>query len=497
MKRLLVVSISVIVLLFLNYFMFFRIDWKLIKSGNVEKIEKHLKYKNKLSLNSTNKDGYSLFNEVLRTTSNYENYELVKFLVEKDLKKKKMISPYESIVDGFGDTSDEKLEKLLKIGKLLKEYGFNEMEKDRSLLKALEKKDYKLFETLLKVGVNINQKNDLGETCIFYIIKDQYKYNNELFIAMNRLGLRELPNKKALSQLFIDDERELYNNDLMIIKKAMEFYRMPIEVLDLLNKYGANPNIPNSEGITPLGYVFYKNNKIYLEKLLNFKNKIDFKEYGNYKVVFDGILRGDKDILAQIYKNKVDLYHKNEKNETLLNFIIREEKFYILQELLNRKTLTQKHMDYILNYYLEEEDMKTLKKINLLGITISNPQKVFEEKLKKYKKIDIMVYLVDLNVDLNAKNSQGESALHTAIKKGDETLFKLFLLRGADINGTDKDGNTALMLAVKSNNLSFVQELIDRGAKTEIKNSAGQDVFVFSKTNMEIDKVLKNKVNKK
>lgn len=495
MKKIVLGILGITILTFITYFMFFRIDWKLIKSGNVEEIQKHLKYKTKLSLNSTNSEGYSLFNEVLRTTSNYDNYELVKFLVEKDLKKKKMISPYESIVDGLGDTSEEKLQKLMEIGKLLKNSGFNEIKRDRSLLKALEKKDYKLFETLLKMGVDVNQTNDLGETCIFYIIKEQYKYNNELFVAMNKLGLQELPNKNILSELFIKDERESYNNELMIIKKAMEFYDMPIKILDFLNRYGANPNIANTEGITPLGYSFEKNNKIYVKKLFNFKNKISFKDYGNYKVIFDGILRADKEILNQIYKNRVDLYHKNEKNETLLNFIIREEKFYILEELLKRKILTQKHIDYIFKYYLEEEDMKTLKKINLLGIMLSNPQEVFEEKLNKYKKIDIMVYLVDLNVDLNAKNKMGDTALLSAIKRENETLFNLFILRGADINATDKDGNSPLIIATKMGNLYFVQELINRGAKLDIKNNIGQDVIFFSKNNSEINKIL-NKQSK-
>jgi len=298
-----------------------------------------------------------------------------------------------------------------------------------------------------------------------------------------------------LSELFIKDEREVYNNELMIIKKGKEFYDIPIKVLNLLNEYGANPNIANTEGITPLGYSFEKNNKIYVKKLFNFKNKISFKVYGNYKVIFDGILRVDKEILNQIYRNRVDLYHKNEKNETLLNFIIREEKFYILEELLKRKLLTQKHIDYIFKYYLEEEDMKTLKKINLLGIMLSNPQEVFEEKLNKYKKIDIMVYLVDLNVDLNAKNKMGDTALLSAIKRENDTLFNLFVLRGADINATDKDGNSPLIIATKMENLYFVQELVNRGAKLDIKNNIGQDVIFFSKNNSEINKIL-NKQSK-
>lgn len=489
--------LGVTLFIFLIYFIFFRINWELIESGNIEKIEKHLKYKSKSSLNSTNKDGYALFNVVLKTTSNGDNYNLIKVLLEKDLKKKKMISPYESIVEGFGDIDKDKLDKLEKIGALLKEQGFSNFEKDSSLLKALEKENYELFETLLKIGVNPNETNVFGETSVFYIIKTQYKYDDALNEVMSRFGLRELPNKNKLAELFRADEEGQWSTELLTVKKAMEFYEVPTKMLDLLNSYGVNPNIPNNDGVMPIAYVFEKGNKVYFNKLLKFKIPVNFKIYGNYKVVFDGIKNENPIILNELYNNRLDLYQKNEKNETILNFIIREEKLNILQNLLNKNILNKKHKEFIIKYYLEEEDVKALKKINSLGLHLENPQSIFEEKINKYNKIDILVYLIDLKININAKNKNGESPLIQAINAENEALFNLLVLRNADIELQDDIGNTPLIIAVKKGNEFFINELINRGAKTGVKNIDGKDIFFYGEKNEKIQNLLKNKVKSK
>lgn len=252
------------------YFLFFQINWNLIEKGNLKSIERHLKYKSKIALNSTNKNGYSLFNEVLKNTNKDDNYELIEFLISKNLKKQKMISPYESLVEGLGEIDETKLQRTEKIGTLFKENSYNNFSDDKSLLMALEKNNYKLFEILLKSGVNVNQKNELGETAIFYIVKKQYRYNDELNKAMKTLNLKELPDKNNLSKLFIKDERKKYSKELLLVKKASEFYLEHLQALELLRSYGANVNIANNKGVAPINYVYEKDNLIYLYELEKF-----------------------------------------------------------------------------------------------------------------------------------------------------------------------------------------------------------------------------------
>lgn len=261
-------------LIFLGiYAVFFHISWSLIEKGNVKNIERYLKIKTKIALNSTNKNGYSLFNIVLKNTSQEDNYELIEFLANKNLKKKKMISPYTSLVEGLGEIDETKLQRVQKIGLLFKEKAYNNFSDDKSLLLALEKNNYKLFEILLKSGVNVNQKNELGETAIFYIIKNQYKHNDELNRAMKILNLKELPDKNKLSKLYIRDEGKVYSQELMVIKKAGEYYATHLKALELLRNYKADVNIANDKGISPIKYAYDNDNKIYLNKLEKFNLK--------------------------------------------------------------------------------------------------------------------------------------------------------------------------------------------------------------------------------
>lgn len=271
MKKKIFILIPTVILVI--YALFFHISWSIIEKGSVKNIEKYLKFKSKIALNSTNKDGYSLFNVVLKSTSQEDNYELIEFLASKNLKKKKMISPYTSLVEGLGEIDEVKLQRIEKIGILFKEKGYNDFPDDKSLLLALEKNNYKLFETLLKAGVNVNQKNELGETAIFYIIKNHYKHNDELNRAMKILNLKELPDKNKLSKLYIRDEGKVYSQELMVIKKAAEYYAMHLKALDLLRNYKADVNIANDKGISPIKYAYDSDNKVYLNKLEKFNLK--------------------------------------------------------------------------------------------------------------------------------------------------------------------------------------------------------------------------------
>jgi ankyrin repeat protein len=51
--------------------------------------------------------------------------------------------------------------------------------------------------------------------------------------------------------------------------------------------------------------------------------------------------------------------------------------------------------------------------------------------------------LLDKNVDINAKDKSGLTALHYATKSGNEAIFELLLSRGSDRNVKGKLGRTA------------------------------------------------------
>jgi len=75
--------------------------------------------------------------------------------------------------------------------------------------------------------------------------------------------------------------------------------------------------------------------------------------------------------------------------------------------------------------------------------------------------------------DVNAKDSNGYTALHHAAKKNDKKIIKELLDRRADINAKDLAGKTALHYAVEMNDKKIIKELLDRGADVNAKDSNG------------------------
>ena len=87
-----------------------------------------------------------------------------------------------------------------------------------------------------------------------------------------------------------------------------------------------------------------------------------------------------------------------------------------------------------------------------------------------------MERILDLNPWIDVIDEQGASPLMVAAKNNNLKMVDLLLNMGADINHQDINGNTALHLLaqMKMADSAVAQLLLERGAKTSIKNVHGQ-----------------------
>lgn len=81
--------------------------------------------------------------------------------------------------------------------------------------------------------------------------------------------------------------------------------------------------------------------------------------------------------------------------------------------------------------------------------------------------------LLKKGADINAKNSDGESALYLAVKKQEGTLALWLLERGADANTRDQKGRLVLHLAAARNNPTLVKALMEKGADVNATHPDG------------------------
>ena len=82
----------------------------------------------------------------------------------------------------------------------------------------------------------------------------------------------------------------------------------------------------------------------------------------------------------------------------------------------------------------------------------------------------------DPDLDLNAQNHRGYSALMLAVYNGQQDFCEALLRAGADPNSMDLMGNTVLMASAFKGNLEIVKLLLQFGAVTTLKNHANMSV---------------------
>jgi ankyrin repeat protein len=81
--------------------------------------------------------------------------------------------------------------------------------------------------------------------------------------------------------------------------------------------------------------------------------------------------------------------------------------------------------------------------------------------------------LLDAGADINAKDTNGDTPLITAVFHGFAETAKLLLERGADVNARNNTGNTALIEAAARNNAEIAGLLLGRGADVQARNVSG------------------------
>lgn len=93
-----------------------------------------------------------------------------------------------------------------------------------------------------------------------------------------------------------------------------------------------------------------------------------------------------------------------------------------------------------------------------------------EQKVKWfYMSLKVAYSLLDHGADVNAVNLQGRTALHLSISKGQTSLTRLLLARGADVTLKDQYGAAPLTLAVKSNHKATAQMLLEHNLQRQVQ----------------------------
>ena len=90
--------------------------------------------------------------------------------------------------------------------------------------------------------------------------------------------------------------------------------------------------------------------------------------------------------------------------------------------------------------------------------------------------IGLVGLLLESHADIQARDSQGFSALHYAAQEDLPEMARLLIAKGADVNAVDEDGASVLWRAIFAwrERPDMIQILIAAGAKPDLANKAGE-----------------------
>ncbi|MBS3915509.1 MAG: trypsin-like peptidase domain-containing protein [Bacteroidetes bacterium] len=103
-------------------------------------------------------------------------------------------------------------------------------------------------------------------------------------------------------------------------------------------------------------------------------------------------------------------------------------------------------------------------------------------------------------IDVNMKDKYGTPLAHILAKNNlSSVITKVASVEGFDINARNSDNETALMIAAKNGNLDAVNALLDAGANAKLTNFAGKSARALAKAakHKDIAKILKKAEKKK
>ena len=88
--------------------------------------------------------------------------------------------------------------------------------------------------------------------------------------------------------------------------------------------------------------------------------------------------------------------------------------------------------------------------------------------------------LLESGADVDAKKSNGTTALMVAANNDRPELLKALISRGAEVNAKNNFGNTALINAASFGQVEMVRDLLIAGANVKAKNESGWSALKFA-----------------
>lgn len=243
------------------------------------------------------------------------------------------------------------------------------------------------------------------------------------------------------------------------------------EIIKYLVSYGADLDIQNDHGDTPLIISCYKKNITLIQYLYKNGANISIKNENNESFLTIVSKSNFNDKLDDI---KEILNQKRNDGDTALTFACKignEEEIKMLIDFGVDVNIHNKHDDSAIMILCKNNSITNDKKIKLIEDIITKNGKV--NKKNKYgfspliiacyfNNVELIEFLLSKNANLDTKNSDNDTPLSIACYFNNEKIIKLLVNKGITINEKNKDNETPLMISKTFENNDDIIEFLEK-----------------------------------
>lgn len=431
----------------LNKFAFDAVSFALLEKVDNETI-KYLLTKKGNDVNKKTHDGRTyIFWAIYR-----DNLEMMQYLLDKGAKTDIVDSHGYSLLN-FGAVTGQTNTKLYDFciangADPLKEKNNNGA--NPMLLMAPFLEDDTMITYFLDKGIDLHSKDDKGNGIFNYAAK---KGNKKLLDLLIKKGVayKELNGNGGNAFIFASQGTRGTENSLDAYK--------------YLEALGIQPNVVTKDGINPLHALAFKNKALdifnyFIEKGVDV-NQANSKGDTPFS---NAVSRNDFNSISHLIKGVSNINHANKSGVTPLMKAAQRNSLEVVDLLLkNGADPMLKDVEGNSLAYYVVQSYNTKK------------QEEFDKKVSLLK---------EKGVNFTKQQADGETLWHLAIKKNDLSLLKKIAQLDVPLNTKNSEGNTALHLAaMKAQNADVLKFLLENGADKNIQTSFDETVFDLASEN--------------
>lgn len=354
-----------------------------------------------------------------------------------------------------------------------------------------------VYDAFFKAGIDPKKKYANGSNLLLMAIPFDKNLTLSTYFATKGMSLKDVDNEGntafdysartgniSLLKTLLGKGVKPTDNALLIAAQGSRRESNPIETYKyLVEEVKIKASATNKDGQNVLHFLANKANQTeiinyFLSKGVD-ANKVDNDGNTPFMIAASAREKGALDVLLPITQNTNT---QNKKGETALTKAIQSGTVEAVTLLLEKGADVQilDKNGYNLAFYIVDSYRPQMMGMGRPAEGNTPKQDPFAAKAK---------LLQDKGLNLAAPQKDGSTLYHFAIAKNDLTLLKKLADLNIDINAKNKDGLTALhKAAMIAKDDSILKYLLSIGAKKEIKTDFDESAYTLAKENETLTK---------